>query len=117
MSNGVMFRENKVTVAFRELVHGSGGFFLDLPEGAFKESGSGVNTVIGRLPGARRRACREPPLGARHRSGRAAAPGSHRTPDPGRPEAATRQIEALIRDLDPHASAADASGEQLAIDL
>lgn len=46
MSNGVTFRENKVTVAFRELLHDNGGYHLDLPDDAFKESGTGVRTVI-----------------------------------------------------------------------
>jgi predicted RNA methylase len=46
MSNGVTFRENKATVAFRELLLDSSGYFIDLPEDTFKESGTGVNTVI-----------------------------------------------------------------------
>ena len=46
MSNGVTFRGNKTTTAFRELFLDNGGYFLDLPDDAFKESGTGVRTVI-----------------------------------------------------------------------
>lgn len=50
MSNGVTFRENKATTAFRALVAERGGELIDLPEGSFKESGTGVNTVIAVFP-------------------------------------------------------------------
>lgn len=46
MSNGVEFRTNKATVAFRELMDRHDGEITRLPEGAFKESGTGVNTVM-----------------------------------------------------------------------
>jgi predicted RNA methylase len=45
MASSVMFRENRKTAEFRELVNGRGHFEL-LPENSFKESGTGVNTVI-----------------------------------------------------------------------
>jgi hypothetical protein len=46
MSNGIVFRTNKATVEFRELMERHGGEITRLPEGAFKESGTGVNTVM-----------------------------------------------------------------------
>ncbi|MGB5217376.1 MAG: hypothetical protein WBN66_03660 [Smithella sp.] len=46
MSSGVLFRENKKTVAFREMVAEMGGYFERLPEGSFKESGTNVNTCF-----------------------------------------------------------------------
>jgi type I restriction-modification system DNA methylase subunit len=46
MSNGVAFRTNKATTDFRELMERHGGEITRLPEGAFKESGTGVNTVM-----------------------------------------------------------------------
>lgn len=50
MSAGVLFRENKKTVEFREGIMEVYGTYLDrLPEGAFKESGTMVNTVLLRL--------------------------------------------------------------------
>jgi len=50
MSAGVLFRENKKTVEFRENIMEVYGTYLDrLPEGAFKESGTMVNTVLLRL--------------------------------------------------------------------
>jgi len=45
MSAGVLFRENHKTVEFRELVDNH-GYFERLPEGSFKEAGTGVNTCI-----------------------------------------------------------------------
>jgi len=45
MSAGVLFRENRKTVEFRELVN-QHGRFERLPEGSFKESGTDVNTCI-----------------------------------------------------------------------
>lgn len=50
MSAGVMFRENRKTLDFTEMVNGCGGDFLKLPENAFKESGTGVNTVLAVIP-------------------------------------------------------------------
>jgi predicted RNA methylase len=46
MSNGVAFRTNKATLEFRDLMERHGGEITPLPEGAFKESGTGVNTVM-----------------------------------------------------------------------
>lgn len=45
MSAGVMFRENRKTVEFREFV-GKHGYIERLPEGSFKASGTGVNTCV-----------------------------------------------------------------------
>ena len=44
MSAGVLFRENKKTVAFREMLNQYGRYERN-PEGSFKVSGTGVNTV------------------------------------------------------------------------
>lgn len=52
MANGVMFRQNKSTVAFRDLIAERGGELIALPEGSFLESGTGVNTVIAVIPAA-----------------------------------------------------------------
>ena len=50
MSAGVLFRENKKTVEFRENIMEPYGTYLDkLPAGAFKESGTMVNTILLRL--------------------------------------------------------------------
>ena len=50
MSAGVLFRENKKTVEFRETIMDPHGTYLDrLPAGAFKESGTMVNTILLRL--------------------------------------------------------------------
>lgn len=50
MSAGVLFRENKKTVTFRENIMEPHGTYLDrLPAGAFKESGTMVNTILLRL--------------------------------------------------------------------
>lgn len=46
MSAGVAFRQDKRTRAFRELVAMHHGSIEDLPEGAFKVSGTGVRTVL-----------------------------------------------------------------------
>lgn len=51
MSAGVMFRENKLTTEFRALVESRGGEFEEILDGAFKESGTMVRTVIVRIPG------------------------------------------------------------------
>lgn len=46
MSSGVTFRENKLTQQFRTFLEDRGGTIEPLPEGSFKASGTGVNTVI-----------------------------------------------------------------------
>ena len=46
MSAGVMFRSNRLTVDFKNMVDAHEGEIIPLPEGAFKESGTMVNTVI-----------------------------------------------------------------------
>lgn len=45
MSAGVLFRENHKTKKFRELVDNY-GYIERLPDGSFKEAGTGVNTCI-----------------------------------------------------------------------
>ncbi|MFF7576823.1 methyltransferase [Streptomyces sp. NPDC008061] len=50
MSNGMTFRNTTLTREFRALISSTGGQVVPLPEGAFKESGTGVNTVIAVLP-------------------------------------------------------------------
>lgn len=52
MSNGVTFRNTPLTREFRALLDTTGGVLHPLPEGAFKESGTGVNTVIAVIPKA-----------------------------------------------------------------
>lgn len=52
MSASVAFRDNRLTQAFRDLVHLRGGDIEDLPPGSFKASGTMVNTVIVTIPGA-----------------------------------------------------------------
>lgn len=50
MSSGVMFRENKKTTTFRENILNKYGVLIeDNPDGAFKESGTGVNTIMVKL--------------------------------------------------------------------
>lgn len=46
MSAGVLFRQNKLTTDFRAFVDGRGGSIEPLPDNAFKESGTNVNTVL-----------------------------------------------------------------------
>lgn len=46
MSNGVTFRSDKATVAFRALVESYGGTIEALPADTFKDSGTGVQTVL-----------------------------------------------------------------------
>lgn len=46
MSASVEFRDNTLTKAFRELVKQHGGSIEPLPRGAFKSSGTMVNTVV-----------------------------------------------------------------------
>lgn len=50
MSNGVTFRSTPLTREFQALLAATGGGLHSLPEGAFKESGTGVNTVIAVIP-------------------------------------------------------------------
>lgn len=50
MSAGVTFRENRLTVSFRNLVEEKGGWTEPLPEASFKSSGTMVNTVIVVIP-------------------------------------------------------------------
>ena len=45
MSAGMSFRQNKKSVDFRNFVE-KHGYFEHLPENSFKESGTGVNTII-----------------------------------------------------------------------
>lgn len=46
MACGVTFRENRLTQDFRALVNAHGGDIEELPEGAFKSSGTMVRSVI-----------------------------------------------------------------------
>lgn len=46
MSAGVLFRDNKLTSDFRAMVAGLGGTFERLPDAAFTEAGTMVNTCI-----------------------------------------------------------------------
>lgn len=50
MAASVAFRENKLTTAFREVVSARGGTIEPLPDGAFKTSGTMVNTVLVTIP-------------------------------------------------------------------
>lgn len=50
MSAGITFRENRLTVSFRDLVQEKGGSTEPLPEASFKSSGTMVNTVIVVIP-------------------------------------------------------------------
>jgi protein-L-isoaspartate O-methyltransferase len=50
MSNGVTFREDRATADFRDMVEDAGGTIEPLPEGAFKESGTGIHTVLVTIP-------------------------------------------------------------------
>lgn len=51
MSAGVEFRQDKLATGFRALVEERGGEIERLPEGSFKDSGTGVNTVLVTIPG------------------------------------------------------------------
>lgn len=46
MSNSPFFRSDKKAVEFRNWLTRKGGYSEPLPEGSFKESGTGVNTVL-----------------------------------------------------------------------
>lgn len=50
MAASVAFRDNTLTQQFRELIRESGGDIEALPDGAFKESGTMVRTVIATIP-------------------------------------------------------------------
>ena len=50
MSNGLTFRKTPLTREFQSLLAAEGGALHELPEGAFKESGTGVHTVIAVIP-------------------------------------------------------------------
>ncbi|PNE59895.1 SAM-dependent methyltransferase [Paraburkholderia fungorum] len=50
MSAGVLFRADKLTADFRDLVVARGGHFEDLPAGAFAAAGTAVNTIIAVIP-------------------------------------------------------------------
>lgn len=52
MSNGVTFRSTPLTLQFWALKESQYGEIHPLPEGSFKESGTGVNTVIAVIPKA-----------------------------------------------------------------
>jgi SAM-dependent methyltransferase len=52
MSNGITFRDTPLTREFRALLETEGGQIHPLPAGAFKESGTGVHTVIAVIPKA-----------------------------------------------------------------
>ena len=56
MSASVTFRDNKLTQDFRDLVRARGGDIEALPDGAFKDSGTMVRTVIVTVPAVRGRA-------------------------------------------------------------
>ncbi|MBK4735961.1 methyltransferase [Noviherbaspirillum pedocola] len=50
MAAGVTFRDNRLTQDFRDLIRSRGGDIEANPEGAFKASGTMVNTVIVTIP-------------------------------------------------------------------
>jgi predicted RNA methylase len=54
MALSVTFRQNKATADFRALVASRDGYIDALPDDAFKESGTGVKTVIVTIPGVAR---------------------------------------------------------------
>jgi predicted RNA methylase len=51
MAIGVTFRQIRKADDFRKLVADRGGFFEELPDDAFKASGTGIKTVIAVIPG------------------------------------------------------------------
>lgn len=51
MAAGVEFRQDRLATSFRAMVEDCGGEIERLPEGAFKASGTGVNTVVVTIPG------------------------------------------------------------------
>ncbi|AUX94276.1 methyltransferase [Mixta gaviniae] len=50
MASPVVFRSNKLTSDFRQLIEDRGGHIEELPEGSFKSSGTMVNTVVVMIP-------------------------------------------------------------------
>ena len=52
MSAGVMFRTNRLTIDFKNMVDAHDGEIIPLPEGSFRESGTDVNTVIVKMVAA-----------------------------------------------------------------
>jgi len=52
MAGGVMFRDDRRTSGFRDAAIEAGGSFTPLPDGAFKESGTDVRTVLAVIPSA-----------------------------------------------------------------
>jgi len=52
MAAGITFREDRKAKGLRELIDNTGGEIIPLPEGAFKESGTMVRTVIAVIPKA-----------------------------------------------------------------
>ena len=52
MAAGVLFRDNRLTTEFRGLISARGGEIEECPEGAFREAGTMVRTVIVTIPGA-----------------------------------------------------------------
>lgn len=50
MAAGVLFRTDRLTTQFKEFVDQQGGSFEELPDGAFKSSGTMVRTVIATIP-------------------------------------------------------------------
>lgn len=50
MAAGITFRQDKKATGLRELIENSGGEIIPLPDGAFKESGTMVRTVIVVIP-------------------------------------------------------------------
>lgn len=50
MSSGVTFPQDKKAVSFRNFVEQNSGKILPLPDKSFKESGTGVSTVIAVIP-------------------------------------------------------------------
>jgi predicted RNA methylase len=46
MSTGVLFRQDRKTAAFRELLEQRGGTIERLPDGSFEQSGTSVHTVL-----------------------------------------------------------------------
>jgi predicted RNA methylase len=50
MAGGVMFRDDRGTAGFRQMAEDAGGVFEPLPDCSFKESGTGVRTVLAVIP-------------------------------------------------------------------
>jgi hypothetical protein len=50
MSAGARFRQDRIAQEFRAVVDSGGGYIEDLPDGAFRESGTNVRTVLAVIP-------------------------------------------------------------------